>query len=152
MQLDAQWIVGFVDGDWQMEVLGMTEEPGEGHADHQAAPVGAIMFDLDYYSSTVDAFEILKTVSEARLPRIYCYFDDIIGDDIELYNDFIGVRLAINDFNAQHSDKKLDKMHHLLARRVLERWYHQIYSFHDFGHPDYNKFISDEDQQLKFSS
>ncbi|MFT6051382.1 MAG: hypothetical protein ACJAVI_005130 [Candidatus Azotimanducaceae bacterium] len=122
------------------------------HDDYQAAPVGAILFDLDYYSSTIDAFEILKTPPQARLPRIYCYFDDIIGEDIELYNDYIGVRLAINEFNTENNDKKLDKMHHLLARRVLEPWYHQIYSFHDFGHPDYSNFISEEDQQLQFKS
>ncbi|MFK8049372.1 MAG: hypothetical protein AB8B81_13175 [Halioglobus sp.] len=119
---------------------------------HQPAPVGAIMFDLDLYTSTVDAFEILKILPQSRLPRIYCYFDDIIGDDIELYNDFTGVRLAITEFNNDNSNKKIDKLHHLLARRVLEPWYHQIYSFHDFGHPDYSKFISEEDQQLRFKS
>lgn len=36
------------------------------------------------------------------MPRIYNYFDDIIGSDLGLQNDFVGQRLAIREFNEQH--------------------------------------------------
>jgi hypothetical protein len=40
-------------------------------------PVGFIAFDLDYYSSTKDAFQVFVENPETRLPRVYSYFDDI---------------------------------------------------------------------------
>ena len=52
-----------------------------------------------------------------RLPRILCYFDDIIGGETELYNDFTGVRLAIREFNEAGS-KKLSPAYHLVTRNL----------------------------------
>lgn len=115
---------------------------------HHPAPIAAICFDLDYYTSTKASFHIFDVEPEHALPRIFCYFDDILGDATALYNEYTGVRLAINEFNAASPTKKLDKAHHLLSQRVVERWYHQIYSFHNVTHPDYTTFISAENQQL----
>ena len=40
-------------------------------------PIGAILNDLDYYSSTKNSFEIFNQSEEKFfLPRIFCYFDD----------------------------------------------------------------------------
>src|SRR3546814_10689466 len=47
--------------------------------EHRPAPLGAILFDLDYYSSTRYAFAILDGPPETRLPRIFCYFDDLLS-------------------------------------------------------------------------
>ncbi len=46
------------------------------------APIGAAAFDVDYYSSTMDALKIFDVPHEYRLPRIQCYFDDITGHDL----------------------------------------------------------------------
>lgn len=110
-------------------------------------PVGAISFDLDFYSSTVDALKIFEN-DEHFLPRVFCYFDDITGDNIALYNDYTGERLAVKEFNEAHTDKKLTDAHYLLAKRVVQPWYHQIRIMHHFSHSRYNDFVSEEGQQL----
>jgi hypothetical protein len=116
--------------------------------EYKPAPVGAIAYDLDYYSSTTAALQMLESDEEHYLPRVFCYFDDTIGTETELYNDFTGVRLAINEFNDAHSTIKLALPYHLLARRTVEQWYHQIRLCHFFKHSRYNDFIGEENQQL----
>jgi hypothetical protein len=48
---------------------------------YEPAPIGAIFIDLDYYSSTKQAFKILKIGRQKNLPRAYMYFDDIIAPE-----------------------------------------------------------------------
>jgi hypothetical protein len=57
---------------------------------YEPAPVGAIFIDLDYYSSTKEAFEIFRIGRKKILPRIYMYFDDIIFPEDALYSYFTG--------------------------------------------------------------
>ena len=47
------------------------------NTDYNPAPIGAIFFDLDYYTSTINAFKIFENSDEKLLPRIICYFDDL---------------------------------------------------------------------------
>ncbi len=115
------------------------------------APIGAIAYDFDFYSSTVAALNMLETGERYYLPRVFCYFDDTIGTEIELYNDYTGERLAINEFNQAHNDTKFGLPYHLLARKDVETWYHQIWVCHFFKHSRYNEFVSTEDQQLPYS-
>ena len=121
-------------------------------AEYKPAPVAAIMFDLDFYSSTVGAFGIFDGAPDFLLPRIYCYFDDVTGTETELYNDHTGVRLAINEFNQRNEKKKLGAAYHLTCSRLVESWHHQIMVYHDFSHPRYNEFISEKDQQIRLQS
>jgi hypothetical protein len=111
---------------------------------HNLAPVGAIVYDLDFYSSTRIALSMLESGEKYYLPRVFCYFDDTIGTEIELYNDFTGERLAINEFNQAHEDIKLGFPYHLLARKVVEPWFHGIRICHFFEHSRYNAFVSTE--------
>ena len=46
----------------------------------KAAPLAAAMFDLDYWSSTLDALDIFKVEEAHLLPRVFCYFDDVISN------------------------------------------------------------------------
>ena len=50
-------------------------------ADHEAAPVGCVFHDLDFYSSTRDALTLFDEAHEHFLPRVFMYFDDINGDN-----------------------------------------------------------------------
>jgi hypothetical protein len=61
---------------------------------YKPAPIGCVFHDLDFYSSTKDALTIFETDSTHFLPRVFMYFDDIIGDDLWLCNEFTGERLA----------------------------------------------------------
>ncbi len=111
-------------------------------------PLAGVMCDLDLYSSTSRALKVFDLPSATRLPRVFCYFDDIIGGEIELYNDFTGERLAITEFNDAHEKAKLSPAYYLTTQWPQVPWHHQIYILHDFDHPDYCRFVSDEDQEL----
>lgn len=96
------------------------------------SPIGAIMFDLDYFSSTADAFGIFPQSRPGdRLPRIQCYFDDL--GNIE----DVGVPRAIADFNEANETMKLRQRMYWgdLRDPYAHAW--KIYEFHDFQHPDY---------------
>jgi hypothetical protein len=75
-------------------------------SDYNPAPIAAVLWDLDYYSSTIAAMRLFDADDKYLLPRIFNYFDDIVGDSIELHGDFIGERLAINEFNTLHEQRK----------------------------------------------
>lgn len=115
---------------------------------YQPAPIGFIAYDFDFYSSTISALEMLESGAEHYLPRVFCYFDDTVGTEFELYNDFTGQRLAINEFNQNHEAIKLSRSYHLLAKKIVEPWFHQIWVCHFLNHGKYNKFVSVENQQL----
>jgi hypothetical protein len=115
---------------------------------YNPAPIAAVVQDLDFYSSTASALRMFEAGAEHYLPRVYCYFDDTIGSEVELYNEFTGERLAINEFNQSHEQIKLGLPYHLLGRKVVEPWYHQIWICHFFNHDRYNQFVSKDNQAL----
>jgi hypothetical protein len=103
-----------------------------------SAPIGFISFDLDYYSSTAQAFRIFSGAASTRLPRVHCYFDDILWPERACYSEFTGEYLAIREFNEANQSKKIAKLPHLHWMRPLPAyWNEQVYVFHDFAHPDY---------------
>ncbi len=111
--------------------------------EHNPSPIGAVIHDFDFYSSTKNALNMMKGNDKFFLPRVFSYFDDIIGSEIELYNDYTGERLAINEFNSVSDNIKISPAYHLLSRPKLN-WYDQIRIIHFFSHEKYNTFISDE--------
>jgi hypothetical protein len=113
---------------------------------YNPAPIGCMLHDLDYYSSTRDALALFDGASSYFLPRVFMYFDDIIGDDVWLCNEFTGERLAINEFNQKHRSKKICKNLYVQKRYPNSQWPDQIYIHHDFEHPRYNDFIADKEQ------
>jgi hypothetical protein len=125
-------------GDVKDTVISFTTE-------QNPPPIGSIFFDLDFYSSTMDAFKLFDSDEKYFLPRIFCYFDDILGTEIELYNDFVGERLAIREFNETHLNKKISPAYHLLKRRVQEKWHHRVFIYHHFYHSRYNDFVGEPD-------
>lgn len=111
-------------------------------AKYQRSPIGFIAFDLDYYSSTKAAFHILTGPETSHLPRVYCYFDDLAGNDLACMSDLVGEHLAIKEFNAENPDRKLCKIEQLrLSRPRWENWQDRMYAFHNFAHPQYNTLV-----------
>lgn len=108
---------------------------------YNPAPIAAILYDLDYYSSTVATLNMFEEDEKFFLPRIYCYLDDVTGSEISLYNNYTGVRLAINEFNQNHEKKKFSRAYHLIDREIIKEWYNRIYIYHNFEHSKYNQFI-----------
>ena len=129
-------------------VLGdVRETSADFFAKYNPAPIGAISYDLDFHSSTVAALKMLDVEPVRYLPRVFCYFDDTVGSETELYNDYTGQRLAINEFNERYQHIKLGLPYHLLAKSVQEQWFRQLWITHFFQHPRYNDFVSNEIQQ-----
>jgi hypothetical protein len=107
------------------------------------APVAFVSFDLDLYSSTCDALKLFSAKTQCLLPRVMCYFDDILG---HTYNEFAGERLAINEFNASQGLRKLSPifgLRYFAPRAVHEaKYWDCFYLAHIFDHPLYNTLDS----------
>lgn len=65
---------------------------------YSPAPIGAMMVDVDIYTSTKSIFEMLKIDYKYVQPRIYTYFDDI-----KYGSENIGENLAIKEFNKENA-------------------------------------------------
>lgn len=103
------------------------------------SPVAFASFDLDLYSSTAEAFKLFEFPAASRLPRVVCYFDDILAPDEAFYSDVTGELLAISEFNAAHPTMDISQLRALMySRPRLQQWQAQIYAFHDFTHERYN--------------
>lgn len=107
------------------------------------APLGAVMFDLDLYSSTMKSLAVLER--EHVLPRVYCYFDDIDGGPECALTERIGEREAIREFNA--AGRRASLQDHLSPAcifdgRITEPWHRKVYLYHRLGHPEYNQYVS----------
>jgi hypothetical protein len=109
------------------------------------APIGAVFLDLDYYSSSKQALALFDTARAAFLPRAFMYADDIFWNDGgELYCEYNGEHLAINEFNAEHAEQKLAVARFLSAWSSAEYWHHKIFVYHDFAHADYSRYVGIE--------
>jgi hypothetical protein len=119
--------------------LGLVRDTVSSFLDEKPAPIGFVSIDLDYYSSTRDALTILNAGNEQLLPRVVCYFDDIMGMS---FNDFAGERLAIHEFNESNRMSKLSPIYGLryLVPRRYRHWggWESLYFAHLFKHPMYS--------------
>lgn len=109
----------------------------------QHAPIGFISFDLDYYSSTTAAFELFTADDNAVLPRVICYFDDIVSDGHQLHCNRVGELLAIDEFNQQQNrGQTLAPLGLLRAGLMFPAvWMQQLWVYHRFQHAHYNTYI-----------
>lgn len=78
-------------------ILGDIHTTGQQFWKMNPAPIGAVMVDVDLYTSTVPILQMLETEYENVLPRIYMYFDDIFRGA-----ENIGESLAIKEFNERN--------------------------------------------------
>jgi hypothetical protein len=122
-------------------VVGHVEETVEPFLATGPAPIGFISFDLDHYSSTMHAFRVLEAGHEAVMPRIHCYFDDILGYTCGHHN---GERLAITEFNEAHPNRQISQIYGLrfhLPRKYREaNWAEKMFMTHIIEHPLYNEW------------
>jgi hypothetical protein len=118
--------------------LGLVEQTVPEFVRTSFAPVAFISFDLDLYSSTKQALRLLEADAGKLLPRVFCYFDDIMGFG---YNDFTGERLAIHEFNHEQERRKLAPIYGLKwfvpQEYFNDRWIEMLQIAHVFDHPSY---------------
>ena len=100
-----------------------------------AAPIGYVVFDLDYYSSTRVALQLLADADPTLyLPVTLTYFDDVC---LDRHNSWCGELLAIREFNDEHERRKIEPQMGLAESRIYRRagWIRQVYSMHTLDHP-----------------
>jgi hypothetical protein len=127
-------------------VLGPVEETLPAFwGQHQPPPIGFIAFDLDYYFSTVTALRILESEHRYLLPRVTCYFDDMVGEIDTAFSQFTGEMLALQEFNAAHQEIKIAAVQGLrfCGGKLPSLWHEQVFVAHLFRHPDYSRPIGD---------
>lgn len=110
-------------------------------------PIGALLFDMDLYSSTSGVLEHLGEGSDHAhfLPRVSLTFDDVMPKDREYtlkdYSSYTGEAAAISDFNEQHQKVKVDLDRYLVALPEHTVWHDSCYVLHRFEHSLYNTRI-----------
>tara|TARA_R110002072_G_scaffold89232_4_gene199967 strand:- start:95918 stop:96472 length:555 start_codon:yes stop_codon:yes gene_type:complete len=119
-------------------VLGDVKETVSKFLTEIPSPLGAVIFDLDYYSSTAQALKIFESDPQKCLPRILCYMDDIGSIDD------VGVLRAIAEYNEENADKKLKPAMYWQNLDDPSVRGHKIYDHHFFTHPDYTKLVRNE--------
>jgi hypothetical protein len=143
----------FAGGDFPMDVgqlrarltsaeliLGDVADTIEPFLERRPPPIAFVSFDLDFYSSTVQALRLLEADSDLLLPRVHCYFDDITGFT---YADFNGERLAIREFNERSVLRKISSFyglrHYVPSRCVSDLWVEKMHLAHVLDHALYEK-------------
>jgi hypothetical protein len=96
-------------------VLGNVAETVPAFLRSEHAPIGFIIFDLDYYSATAAAFQVFGGPDQGILPRVICYFDDVVSDGYQLHCEYAGELLAIREFNESQNESRF----HALAPGLL---------------------------------
>jgi hypothetical protein len=121
--------------------LGQIENTLSQFINSKPAPVAFASFDLDLYTSTKHAFALFESDPSLLLPRVYCYFDDILGFT---YSEFTGELLAIAEFNNAHQMRKVSKInglnYFLPTSLSRQRWADQFYLAHIFDHQAYGDY------------
>ena len=115
--------------------IGALSETLDAFLAERHAPVGFAAIDVDYYSSTRDALRLFADADVSKYVAVpLLYFDDIM---FETHNEWSGELLAINEFNAAQSSRKIALDRFLPTRRIFRnaRWLRQIYVLHLFDHP-----------------
>ncbi|MGB0062682.1 hypothetical protein [Candidatus Binatus sp.] len=113
---------------------------------YNPAPVGAIFNDLDLYTSTTDSLRLFEQDPSFFLPRLFMYFDDVVGAELEMYSECNGQLLAIKEFNRRQQDVYIGLNQNLLARNEVYYRY-QIYYAHFRAHPLYRQYVGGDDQK-----
>lgn len=99
----------------------------------EKSPIGFISIDVDFYSSSRDALEILQGNANQYLPRIQMYLDDL---EFPSHNSWCGERLAINEFNEKNRFRKIEQHAFLKSQRIFRnaRWIDHMFTVHMLDH------------------
>jgi hypothetical protein len=119
--------------------------------ERKPAPIGFVSIDVDYYSSTVSSLKLFRGDSGYFLPRVFCYFDDTVGDDDQVvHSDKVGELAAIREFNEETKGVDIARINGLADKRAIRApWNDLIYVAHFFDHPDYGTYVGRPDAETQ---
>ena len=122
-------------------ILGLVADTLPAFLMSRPAPIAFISFDLDLYSSTKEAMTLLAADPFLLLPRVHCYFDDILGFT---FGDHNGERLAISEFNISHPARAISPIYGLRyyvpSTYFNAMWVDKYYMAHILDHPLYGAY------------
>jgi hypothetical protein len=109
--------------------------------DFSTAPIAFVSIDVDYYSSTVNALELLKFGPNHLLPRVLVYLDDL--EDMS-HNSWCGELAAVNEFTATNPMRPIERHTFLRGYRLFKnaRWIDHIFQCHVLDHPTRNQLVT----------
>jgi hypothetical protein len=95
-------------------------------------PIGFISVDLDLYSSSKEALQVLTLPGKRMLHRVPIYCDDV---DASAHHRWAGELLAIQEFNERDSIVKIDRWHGIQRGRPFPEhdWLNRMYMAHDLA-------------------
>jgi hypothetical protein len=98
--------------------------------DGRAPPIGFVAVDVDLYSSTMQALEILSLPGAKMLHRTFLYFDDV---EMTFCHRFAGELLAIDEFNRTNDKIKIDRLRGFNSNRPFpeKEYLKMMYVAHD---------------------
>ncbi len=128
--MDQEWLRPRLLAGTEL-VLGDVRDTVPEFVRRQSCPIGFVAMDLDLYSSTKQALQILCSPNSRMLRRVFLYFDDIFLPE---HHRFAGERLAIEEFNRENQMVKIDHWYSLHDRIFRDyRWIQQMYVAHDLA-------------------
>jgi hypothetical protein len=98
-------------------------------------PVGYVILDVDYYSSSVSALNALKGERpEAYLPMTRVYMDDIFSEE---HNPWCGELAAVEEFNQEQKMRKICFNPFIEVDRLFKKasWLKHVWCMHTLDHP-----------------
>jgi hypothetical protein len=103
------------------------------------SPIGFISIDLDFYSSTWDALQILTSDPQKYLDHFPIYFDDV---DEYSHNSWCGELLAIKEFNEFNKTRKIERHNYLFWKRIFKNayWINSMFFVHVLDSSQRNTF------------
>lgn len=117
-------------------IIGDIKDTLAGFVKSKPDPVAFIVFDVDMYSSTVSALQLLEASESVLMQRVFCFFDDYLA-----CGDFDGERLAVTEFNESHPMRKISPIHgrsHMVPERLSRRaCWHKYQMAYIFDHSKY---------------
>jgi hypothetical protein len=98
------------------------------------APLGYVVVDVDYYSSTVIALSVFDAAPELYLPIVTIYADDV---ELPENNPYAGEQLAFHEYNARNPLRKICRHEFFEDWRIFQRaiWLKHMYFMHVMDHP-----------------
>ena len=101
---------------------------------HPSAPLGLAVIDVDYYWSTKECLPVFLGPPECYLPVTTVYLDDV---EFSGMNKWCGELLAIEEFNAEQTHRKIAPMNFLRPGRIFRnaKWIDHMFSLHVLDHP-----------------
>jgi hypothetical protein len=116
-------------------VLGELKDtlPGWLERNFEKRPVGYVVVDVDYYTSTVDALNIFTGAAANYLPFVVLYLDDVMLSE---HNSWCGELLAMREFNESNRLRKIEHPAFIVSERIFKRapWLQQVYFCHTLDH------------------